>query len=320
MIRLPTIGLTILGLALLSIPVLPQPVSESESAKVTRLRALFIRTFESDVHLITDTVEEEGGDKYYVVTAIAKRSGNFTFRYKFRRVNYGYKFGDNEYHVVVGDDGCKRMLFYGFHPDLCVNDAIVLHFQISDYVVDHSFSKRSRFPEFFQSSYTGMEDLVAEEVDNPADKHMRYLGRTTNPSILRDLRSVAVTYRAIFQAAEPGRFTLKLAPVVPDVLLEFQKSEPREYSIPIVVVSENEPLVSTAEEEHIWESDLAPDESFHPRSSSVGARNHVAPVLKLRTGDRVSLTYSTMGLPTGKGLEDAARKVKPQIQIAPATP
>jgi hypothetical protein len=111
---------------------------------------------------------------------------------------------------------------------------------------------------------------------------------------------------------------LKLAPVVPEALKEFQKSEQLEYSIPIVIVSENEPVVATAEEEHIWESDLAPDESYHPRSASMGGRNHNAPVLKLRTGDRISLTYSIMGLPTGKGLEDAAHKVTPKIQCSNA--
>jgi hypothetical protein len=314
-IRLPKIILAILSVALLAIPVLPRAAAESQSVKVTRLRAMFIETFEPDFHLITDTVKEERGDKYYVVTAIAKRGGNFTFRYKFRRLNYGYKFGDNEYHVVVGASDCKRMLFYGFHPDMCVDDAIVLHFQINDYVTNHSFSKMSRFPEFYQSSYTGLEDLVTEEVDNAADKHLRYLGRTINPSIRRDLRSVAVTYRAVFEAAGPGRFTLKLSSVVPEALQVFQKPEPADYSIPIVIVAENEPLVATAEEEHIWESNLAPDESYHPRSASMGGRDHNAPVLELRTGDRVSLTYSIMDLPTGKGLEDAAHKVIPKIQI-----
>jgi hypothetical protein len=287
-------------------------------ANVVQLRKLFVQTFGADFELLSDEVEEGAGGKFWVPTVKATRSGSFTFRYKFQRVNYGYKFSDNEYRVVVGEKGCKRTLFYGFHPDMCVGDSIVLRIQIDNYVTRHSFSKVSRFKTDFSSSYTGMEDMVTGEIDNPLAAHLKLLGRTARASIRRDLRYVSVDYRAVFEAKDPGQFKLQLSALVPDALREFDKKNVgSSHAIPIMIVAGDEPLRTIATEEHIWESDLAPDESYHPQSSSAGGRNHEAGVLMLHTGDKITLSYRGMWLPTREGMETLSLQVKPIIEKLP---
>lgn len=293
------------------------PTREPKPANVAQLRQMFIQTFGADFELLGDEVKAAAGEKYWLARVKAKRSGSFSFRYKFQRVNYGYKYGDNEYRVVVGEHGCKRMLFYGFHPDMCVGDAIVLHIQISDYVINYRFSKLSIYRTPFSSSYTGVEDLKVDEVDNPLANHLKFLGRTVNPKLRRDLRAAFVDYRAVFEAKEPGEFKLHLSARLPDALQEFNRKREEENAIPVIIVAEQDPTLTIAAEEYIWESDDAPDESYHPQSASLGGRNHPYGVLMLHPGDRISLTYGGMWLPTRQGLEALSDQVKPIIEKRP---
>jgi hypothetical protein len=284
-----------------------------DTTNIDQLRKMFVQTFGADFELLSDKTSVGKDGKYWVVTVKARRAGSFAFRYKFQRLNYGYKFADNEYRVEVGEKGCKRMLFYGFHPDMCVGDAIVLHINISDYVVKHRFLNVDRYKTSFNSSYTGLEDLQTDEVVNPLGTHLKFLGRNIRPSIYRDLRRVAVDFRAVFEAMEPGNVNLQLSAAVPDQLRDYYKTE-QINSVPIVIVAENEPITIVANEEHIWESDDAPDESYHPRSGSLGGKNHYSDLLMLHTGDRVSLTYCGVKLPTGNGLDKVSNEVRPVIK------
>src|SRR5213596_2217793 len=88
-----------------------KPTPKPKPANVALLRKQFVQAFGADFELLRDETKEEDGAKYWLATVQAKRSGSFSFRFKFQRVNYGYKYADNEYRVVVGEKGCKRMLF-----------------------------------------------------------------------------------------------------------------------------------------------------------------------------------------------------------------
>ena len=306
----------LLTCALLPGIVASSPRGSAGTTNIAQLRKMFVQKFGADFELLSDRVGEVERERYWIVTARAKRSGTFTFRYKFQRVNYGYKYGDNEYHLEVGDKGCKRMLFFSTRPDICVGDSIILHFQISDYVVNHTFTNVSSFPTYFTSSYTGMEGLQDEVVANPLGQHLKYLGRTVRSSIRRDLRYSAVDFSAIFEAANPGKVDLVLSADVPDALGEFH-TQSQGVSFHMVVVPEGEPITTVVGLEHIWESDYAPDESHKPRSSSFGSRTHGQEVLMLHAGDRISLTYGAMSLPTRSGMEELSLQVKPVIKAAP---
>jgi hypothetical protein len=293
------------------------------TTNIDQLRKMFVQTFGADFELASDKTSDGKDGKYWVVTVKAKRSGSFTFRYKFQRLNYGYKFADNEYRVEVGEKACKRMLFFGFHPDMCVGDSIVLHIDISDYVVKHKFLNAGIYKTSFTSSYTGLEGLQAHDVENPLMAHLKFLGGNIRPSIYRDLRTVAVDFRAVFEAREPGNVNLQLSATVPELLREYYRPDEIN-SIPITIVAETEPITMVANEEHLWESDDAPDQSYDPRSGSLGGKNHYSDLLMLHTGDRVSLTYCGMKLPTGKDLEKVSNGVKPVIKCTagcqPAAP
>lgn len=294
-------------------------MSPSKPTDVAQLRKMFVRTFGADFELLSDRVTEKNGDRFWRATVKAKHSGGFTFRYKFQRVNYGYKYGSNEYWVVVGESGCRRMMFFGTRPDMCVEDAIVISIQISDYVINHTFTTVSIYPQHFTSSYTGMEDLKTDAVDNPLADRMKFLGRQVRGSVYRDLRTVGVDYRAVFEARDAGQFNLQLAPQLPEGLRDF-KNDRLADPIPINVVGDKESILTVAAEEHIWESDDAPDPSLNPRGSSSGGRNHYEKVLMLRPGDRISVTYCTMRLPNRREMELLADQVTPIVKSLPFSP
>lgn len=289
--------------------------SQATKTNLPQMRKTFVEAFGADFDLLSDEVREKAGNKYWLATVRPKRSGNFVFRYKFRRINYSYKYSDNEFPIKVGDEGCSRTLSYGLRPDICLGDSLVVPISINDNLVNHTFTNVSRFVTADRSEFNELGGLILDRLqsENPTKAHLKYVGRTVRPSIERGLRYVQVSFQAVFEAVDMGSFELHMSPRLPAELREFASENPTSTKTPINIVASGIPITALAASEQVLES----DEEQNPIVSSAGGRSYQTSKLTLRPGDQIILTYCMMRLPTSRGLEKLADEVEPIIVQRP---
>lgn len=253
------------------------PMREEEE-----LRGRFETAFGDDFEVLRDESREMSGKEFRLFTVKPRRSGRFVFRYQFE-ASLGYRYQDHEFSVSVGESGCTRS---DGRPDICLGDAIVVPIRTGKGLRRHRFSNVSRL-EAGGEPPPRREEIDARPVANPAAGSLTYRGRTVAVGIHRTHTQASVSSIALFEAAAPGAFGLRISARLPERL---RRPEPRareEATIPVIVVPKGTPIVALAPDEWIHES----DEAVNPRASSAGGWNFRTRTLRLRPGDRIRLTY-----------------------------
>ena len=174
------------------------------------LRTHFIQTFGEEVELVSDEVREIYNAQYWLAVVRVKRPVTIIFRHTFEQT-HSYRHMDIESRIVVADTGCQRTLRPDLRPQtFCVGDTLILPIVIGAHTNQHAFSRVSRFPQYYDSPFSGTIDT--QEVENPTAAHLRYLGREAHVAMHRAGREASVSFVAFFEATGVGRFNLRLSP------------------------------------------------------------------------------------------------------------
>lgn len=287
---------------------------------IEELRASFVEAYGRDFELVADAVREKDGTPFWLAFVRPKRSGEFVFRHRFETPGYGYRYHDNEMRVFVSEKGSRRELRNDLRPQtFCVGDTVIIPILVAERVVNHSFRRDSRFPQYYTSPFQNHLDERA--ISSPAQVRgpdgspvLRYLGRESRDSVHRGGDRTSLSFTAFFEAIGVGRLDLELTPRLPPVLAG-PGDQPQRDQRPvrsIVVVPADAPITAIVHEESVWQTNEASDS---PRSSSSGGTSYPVSVLMLRPGDRFSLTYGGLTAPSRREVHDAAPEVEPAIRV-----
>ncbi len=302
----------IVALAILCAASYAMPAADLQGRKtmtdVNELRKSFVQTFGEDVDLVSDEVREMSGAKYWLACVRAKKSGTFIFRHKFEQTRT-YRYMDIECRITVGEKGCSRTLRPDLRPQLfCIGDSVIIPFTLGDQIISHSFSRISRFPNYYESSFDGPSD--DRKIDNPAANHLRYTGRDSHVAVHRHGREASVEFNAFFEAINIGRFNLSLSPRFPGAMRHDPGKPPQLFVTSVIIVPKEAPVIGVI-------ASVSVHGVENERWSSAGGAGYPTSVLMLRPGDRISMTYGRTVIPNDKETQGLVKEVEPVIKLLP---
>lgn len=321
MIERPKIQLLVIFLFCLFLYLQPPNTFGFQTSKtdLTQLRKLLNEAIKEDFEIVKD-IDPPNEEAYWLVHLKPKRTGHFALKYSFK---YTHKFshpeeGENELFIRVGAKNCSRnnQENHGI-GNVCLGDTIIVPILISQ-ATGHQFSLKSTYQDgesigqvqkYLPPSFTFIEQVV-----NPLENHLKYLGTQRYVMPHRGVGAETVTYNAFFEAKNVGRFNLALTTSLGDEKLNKEiKLNPLD-ATPIIIVNPGTPITALV----YYENTI--NYSDNKRFSGHAGNNFMTNLLILQPGDVFAIEYARWverEEPSGKPLivEKPIKIAEPKLLI-----
>ena len=229
---------------------------------IAKLRKLFTKAVGQDFEIVRDILNHRpaarGGETYWLVHVKPKRTGHFALTYTYK---YTHKFthpeeGENELIIRVGGKNCSR-----YNNDnsglsnVCLGDTIIVPIR-TDNVSRHQFNFKSTYLDGESIGKAGQNSIItsdisnAEQVKNPLENNLKYLGTQRYVSPHRNFGAATINYTAFFEAKNIGRFNLGLSTGSGDENADkLIKMNPLD-ALPVIIISPKTPITALVYQEN----------------------------------------------------------------------
>lgn len=261
------------------------------------LRKSFTEAIGQDFEIVKDILDTRpvarGGETYWLVHVKPKRAGHYTIKYTFK---YTHKFshpeeGEHELYIRVGKNKCHRynQSNWGL-SNVCLGDTVIVPIRI-DRAAGHQFSLKSNYQDgenIGKEMYLSSPRIFSnnEQVNNPLEKHLKYLGTERSVMPHRGVGAETITYTAFFEAQSVGRFNLGLSNSFGKENADNKiKMNPLE-AFPIIIVNPGTPITALLNKENTI------NYSDNKRFSAHSGHSFLTKILILQPGDVFEIQYA----------------------------
>ncbi|HEY6804093.1 MAG TPA: hypothetical protein VI306_10975 [Pyrinomonadaceae bacterium] len=225
--------------------------------------------------------------EYWLVHVKPKSTGHFAVKYRYNYNDKLYSHVERELRFRVGKTGCLRNPDgNGVYAKFCLGDTIILPIALENFT-EHEFSLKFTDELVNDDSYA--DDRQPDKTlppANPASANLIYLGAYSATQLHRAGGYTLQRY-AVFEARQPGRFTLALSNLP---LSQNLSASAGGYSI--IVVDRETPITALLANENV--EGFSKGFNGQEYSSSTGSNtNYLTNVIVIQTGDRFTFNYAS---------------------------
>lgn len=304
---------------------------QSNDDEIAQLRKSLLETVGQDFEIVEDNINQRpvarGGEKFWLPHLKPKQSGHFAIKYSFK---FTHKFehpqeGENELFIRVGEKNCYRNLADNFGmANICLGDTIIVPIRL-DNRAKHEFSIKSTYSDgksigtVPQISSFYVKDMISEEVKNPLEDNLKYVGTTRSIMPHRAYGSETVVLTAYFEVKKIGRFNLGITQISDDENDDENVKLEALNTLPIIVVEKGTPITGLVFKENTI------NYSNEKKFSGHAGNNFLTKLLILQPGDIFAIEYArwtnrwNYNDDKSKIEEKNNKNLKPLIQKLPFT-
>lgn len=271
---------------------------QANRTELDQLRKLFIEAVGQDFELVKDVANKRtdprGGETYWLAHVKPRRSGHYALTYTYK---YTHKFshpeeGENELIIRVGEKNCSRYNYDNLGlTNVCLGDTVIVPIRL-DQVTGHKFSLKSTYQDGENIGKTGTNskpyggDEYLEQVINPLEEHLKYLGTQRHVMLHRSYGSQTVTYTAFFEAKSLGRFNFAVFSSLGDDAPDKTTRVDPLNALPIIIVKPGTPITALVYHENTISY------SDNKRFSGHAGHDFLTKLMILQPGDVFAVEYS----------------------------